>query len=367
PIADRYGRKPLFATVMFASILLSIAQFFVNGPQSLAVIRFALGMCIGADYTVGISLLSEWTPSKRRSGYLAWLLVSWTTGYVIAYIVGFFMDGLGDNGWRWVLCTSAVPGFLTMLLRFGVPESPSWLARKGNVQKALQNIHKHIGPSYSLPATEKEPPSASWFRLFSPELRYNTLVSCMFFLCQVLPFFAISIFLPLVLSNMNIQNPYASGVMYNVFTMVGVLFGTWLINKISRRAFLLFTFYGAGIVLTIMTVWKTMPVILSLVLLATFATVLAISIVLEFAYPPELFPTELRASGVGLTIAVSRIGAGGGAFLLPIISEQFGIYAALGACIATLFLGGIICQLWAPETSPRFAAPKPQAVKVPTR
>nr|WP_321258777.1 MFS transporter [uncultured Pseudodesulfovibrio sp.] len=367
PMADRIGRKPLFATVMFASLALSLAQFVVSDPLVLAVLRFVLGMCIGADYTVGIALLSEWTPTKKRSGFLAWLLVSWTVGYVIAYIVGFFMDGLGDNGWRWVLCTSAIPAAITVLLRFGVPESPSWLVQKGRTAKALENIHRYLGKQYGLPAEEKEAPSASWFRLFSPELRYNTLVSCVFFLCQVLPFFAISIFLPLVLSNMHIENPYASGVMYNVFTIVGVLIGTWLIDRISRRAFLLFTFYGAGAVLTIMTLWTDMPGMLSLIMLAAFSTVLAISIVLEFAYPPELFPTELRASGVGLTIAVSRIGAGGGAFLLPIVNEHFGIYAALGACIATLIIGGIVCHIWAPETSVKFAHKKPSTVAATAR
>ncbi|SDK80996.1 MFS transporter, putative metabolite transport protein [Maridesulfovibrio ferrireducens] len=361
-LADRFGRKPFFGTVMFLAVLLSLAQFVVTDPMLLAILRFALGMCIGADYTVGIALLSEWTPAKKRSGFLAWLLVSWTVGYVLAYIVGFFMDGLGDNGWRWVLCTSAIPGAITLFFRFGVPESPSWLAGKGQVEKALENIHKHLGPNYCLPKTEEEPPSASWFRLFSPELRYNTIVSCVFFCCQVLPFFAISIFLPLVLSNMHIENPYASGVMYNGFTIVGVLVGTWLIDRISRRAFLLWTFYGAAVILTIMTVWTDMPAVLSLTMLAAFSTVLAISIVLEFAYPPELFPTELRASGIGLTIAMSRVGAASGAFLLPIVNEHYGIYAALGACIATLAIGGIVCHAWAPETSPQFSSKKVKTV-----
>ncbi|MBI9080073.1 MAG: MFS transporter [Pseudodesulfovibrio sp.] len=367
PMADRFGRKPFFATLMLASVLLSLAQFFVSDPQVLAALRFVLGMCVGADYTVGIALLSEWTPTKKRSGFLAWLLVSWTVGYVIAYVVGFFMDGLGDDGWRWVLCTSAIPAGITVLLRFGVPESPSWLAQNGHVAKALENIHKFLGKEYGLPVAPKEAPSASWFRLFSPELRYNTIVSCVFFACQVLPFFAISIFLPLVLTSLNIDNPYASGVLYNAFTIVGVLIGTWLIDRISRRAFLLFTFYGAGLILAIMTVWSNMPGVLSLTFLAAFSTVLAISIVLEFAYPPELFPTELRASGVGLTIAVSRVGAGSGAFLLPIVCEKYGIYAALGACIATLIVGGIVCHLWAPETSIQFGSKKSGAVAATAR
>lgn len=366
-IADRLGRKPLFISVMFISVLLSLSQFFISDPALLAVVRLLIGMTIGCDYTVGISLLSEWTPRSMRPRVLGWLLVLWTTGYVISYIAGFILNWIGDVSWRLILCTSAVPGIITILLRIGSPESPGWLARKGQMQKALDVIHQHLGKQFCLPPAENDPPSASWFRLFSKELRYNTLVSGVFFACQVLPFFAITIFLPLVLSDLKIENPHASGVMYNVFTIAGVLIGTWLIDKISRRAFLLWTFYGAAAILIIMTVWQGMPGYVALILLAGFSLVLAISIVLEFSYPPELFPTELRASGVGLTVAMSRIGAAGGTFLLPIINEHFGVFASLGGCIGALLLGGIVCHLWAPETSEKFRGDTPMVGGVPVR
>jgi putative MFS transporter len=71
---------------------------------------------------------------------------------------------------------------------------------------------------------------------------------------------------------------------------------------------------------------------------------------LEFVYPPELFPTHLRATGVGLAVAGSRIGAASSTFLLPIVVQDFGLGTALGACVGVLIFGGIICQAWAPET-----------------
>ncbi len=357
-LADRIGRKSLFATVIFASVILSVAQFFISDPLLLAVARLALGMTIGADYTVGISLLSEWTPKRLRPRMLSWLLVCWTLGYVLSYIAGVlmmdFLGAAGENGWRWVLCTSAIPGAITLTLRIGIPESPSWLSGKGRTREALELVQRYLGEKFGLPPAEAKAPSASWFRLFSKELRYNTLVSGVFFAAQVLPFFAISIFLPLVLADLKIDNPHASGIMYNVFTISGVLIGTWLIDRISRRAFLLWTFYGAAAILLVMTLWQDMPGYLAMPMLGAFSLVLAISIILEFSYPPELFPTELRASGVGLTVAISRIGAAGGTFLLPIVNENFGVFASLGGCIATLLLGGIVCHIWAPETSERF-------------
>lgn len=352
-LADRIGRCLLFRTVMLLAVALSVLQFFISDPLVLTCMRFLLGVVIGADYTVGISLLSEWTPKRRRSNLLAWLLVLWTFGYSIAYIIGFFMDDLGDNSWRWVLCTSAIPGVIALLLRQGTPESPKWLTAKGRKEEALAVIHRCLGKDYGLPREDPQAASASWFMLFSPAQWRSTIVSGVFFAAQVLPFFAISIFLPLVLEKLNMTNPHASGVLYNIFTIIGVLVGTWLYSVISRRSFLLWTFYLAAAILASMIIWKHMPSMVALTMVTLFSLVLAIAIVAEFSYPPELFPTELRASGVGLTVAISRIGAGGGTFLLPIISEQFGIYAALWACVGTLLLGGVICQMWAPETSGR--------------
>lgn len=357
PLADRMGRRPLFVSSMMVSVGLSLIQFFITDPAVLAVVRFLLGMSIGWDYTVGISLLSEWTPRKMRARVMGWLLVLWTIGYVVAYITGFILNWIGGLSWQLILCSSAVPGILTLFLRLGTPESPGWLARKGKNEEALGIIHQYLDSSYGLPEEPEVKPSASWFRLFSKELRYNTIVSGVFFAAQVLPFFALSIFLPMVLSDLKIENPHASGILYNVFTMIGVLIGTWLLDVISRRAFLLWTFYGGAAILAVMTVWQGMPGPIAMGFLAALSLVLAISITLEFAYPPELFPTELRASGVGLTVSISRIGAAGGAFLLPIISEAFGVYASLAGCIAAMLIGGIVCHLWAPETSDKFRSP----------
>jgi putative MFS transporter len=357
-IIDRTGRRVAYTFVAGFSLVLSVVQFFISDPAILAGVRFLLGMCVGADYTVGVALLSEWTPERIRTKMMSWLMAAWTFGYIISYFAGLLiasMGGdLGANGWRWIISSSAVLALITLVIRVGSPESPSWtLAKKGG-KEALALVHRYLGTEYGLPEVEKDAASASFAKLFSPELWRNTLTSCTFFLCQVLPFFAISIFLPVVVKGLNIANPHASGMLYNGFTMVGVIIGILIADLISRRAFLMWTFYGAGIILTVMTVWQNMPPTIALVLLGAFSTVLAISIVAEWLYPPELFPTELRGSGVGLTIAASRIGAGMGTWMLPVVMEQYGVTVTLGCCIATLFIGGIVCQVLAPETSPKF-------------
>ena len=74
---------------------------------------------------------------------------------------------------------------------------------------------------------------------------------------------------------------------------------------------------------------------------------------LDFVYLPELFPTRLRASGVGFGTAASRIGSAFSTFMLPICVESIGIRPTLGICVGVLLIGTVICQLYAPETQGR--------------
>jgi len=88
-------------------------------------------------------------------------------------------------------------------------------------------------------------------------------------------------------------------------------------------------------------------------LIAAFAVfTLAMSAVsnLVGVYPPECFPTDLRARGVGLAIACSRLGSAAGTFLLPIAMARFGLQPAMMALAAVLLLGMLVSIAWAPET-----------------
>ncbi|MCY1369982.1 cation transport protein [compost metagenome] len=122
------------------------------------------------------------------------------------------------------------------------------------------------------------------------------------------------------------------------------------IDRISRRAFLVGTFYlsAAGLAALAYAGFGPVGTILAFGL---FACILAAAVNLEFVYPPELFPTHLRASGIGLAVASSRFGSAFATFLLPVAVQQVGVHMALGVCVGVLVFGGVFCHLFAPETS----------------
>lgn len=307
---------------------------------------------LGFDYVVSKSLVTEFAPRRYRGRLLSVLAAAWAAGYVAAYLVGFSVRDIGPDAWRVMLALSGIPALLILPLRLGVPESPIWLMAKGRTAEALAIVHSKFGPNVTLPAAA---PAAAKKRgnfseLFSPRWRKNTIVGCVFYTCQVIPFFALGTFSPRVLEALNVQDKFVGGLVYNVLLMTGALLGLLIIDRISRRAFLVGTCYLSAIGLAALAYGSFGPVG-TIIAFGFFACVLAAAVNLEFVYPPELFPTHLRASGIGLAVAASRFGSAFATFLLPIAVQQLGIQTALGVCVAVLVVGGVVCHLFAPETS----------------
>lgn len=348
-VVDRIGRKGIYNLTIWVFAIAAVMQFFVTSPEQLLALRLVLGIAIGADYAVSLSLVSELAPKRHRGRIMSAVMIAWVAGFVFAYFAGVLIENMGEGAWRWALASSFIPAVITLLIRMGTPESPLWLLSKGRRQEAQAIVQKHLGADIALPVASGVQKQGGWAQLFSRTWRKNTFVGAAFYFCQVIPFFALGTFIPRVLEAIKVENAEAGSIIYNIFLFVGILAGFWIVDKISRRAFLMGSFYFCAATLMVLTVWAGMPPLLAVVLFSAFAVVMSGCTVLEYAYLPELFPTELRASGIGFSVAMSRLGAAGGTFLLPIVMDSYGVQATLGICIGALVVGGIVCQLFAPE------------------
>lgn len=352
PLVDRFGRRPIFAGNMAALGALSALQFLVHSSGELLSLRLAIGLVLGTDYVVNKPMLMEFTPRLVRGKLLSMLSIAWALGYAGAYVVGFALERWGAGAWRWMLLSSAAPCFLVLPVRLMVPETPLWLVRRGRSHRALQIIHRRLGADVALPVSRPAESTGGghWLRLFMPAWRLHTLVGCAFFTCLVIPYFAVGTFIPQVLTAMHIQSPYGGGLVFNLTLLAGAVAGLLVVDRLSRRRFLVGSFVVAAATMLALTLWRSAPAAAVIILFALLAGVLSAASNLVFVYLPELFPTDLRASGIGLSSAVSRIGSAMSTFLLPVVVAAYGVRTALGACVAVLVIGAAICQRWAPET-----------------
>jgi putative MFS transporter len=352
PAADRFGRRPIFACNMAVLAMLSLLQGLTGSAAQLLALRLAIGFLLGTDYVVSKALLTEFTPRRARGRILGLLSVAWAGGYACAYFVGFALGESGPETWRWMLLTGALPCLLVLPLRITMPESPRWLMNHGYADEAARVVRDNFGRDVAPPLRTPAPPAARgrWRQLLSPAWRLRTLVGCAFFTCQVIPYFAVGTFVSQVMSAMNVRSGYVGGLIYNVSLLGGAAAGLIVVDRLPRRSFLIGSFGIAAAAMFILSVWNNIPPLAMTILFAVFAGVLSAASNLVYVYLPELFPTDLRASGIGLAIAASRTGSAISTFLLPIIVAAYGVRTALGACVAVLAIGAVICRQWAPET-----------------
>src|SRR5262245_45826358 len=101
-LTDRIGREKMYALDLVALVVACAMSVFVTAPWQLIVLRFVIGAAIGADYPIATSLLTEFTPSKKRGFMVGMSAVAWSAGAVFAYIVGALFVGIsgGNDHWR---------------------------------------------------------------------------------------------------------------------------------------------------------------------------------------------------------------------------------------------------------------------------
>ena len=362
-LTDRIGREKMYALDLTVLVIGCALSAFVQEAWQLIVLRFVIGLAIGADYPIATSLLTEFTPTKKRGFMIGVTGLSWSLGAGFAYIVGAVFVGVsgGHDHWRWMLATSAILGVVVVLARRGIPESPRWLLGKGRVAEAEQVILDVYGKKLDL--TDEAPADSGMTMLqsFKAIVRggylKRTLMCGALYFAQITPQYAMLTFLPVILAGFAVSSDGSAGLI--VETVIILLFAIgsipalrW-VETIGRRKMSIIPFAVMAFPLIFLWLVPDAPVWLVVVAFCAYAFASGGPSILEWIYPNELFPTEIRATAVGVSVGISRIGAATGTYLLPISIDNFGIGTTMGFGALITLAGFAACYAWAPETAGR--------------
>src|SRR6266566_5173752 len=125
-LAEKYGRRPILMLNVASYSAVQLATAFAPNLATLLALRALFGFAMGGEWGVGAALALETLPAKGRGFFSGLLQEGYVIGYLLASIVFAYL--FVHVGWRGMFIVSAGSALLVLYIRYGVEESPAWLA-----------------------------------------------------------------------------------------------------------------------------------------------------------------------------------------------------------------------------------------------
>jgi MFS family permease len=346
-IGDKLGRT----RTMMITILIYAAFTGLNGlvqtiPQYY-ICRFITALGVGGEFAAGAALVAEVWPNRSRPMALGALQALSAVGNMGAAIINLFA---GAN-WRMVYFVGAAPALLVLWIRSSVREPEKW-------EETKKSDSGEVG---SITALFRE-----------PDLRRNTIAGTLIALAGVGGLWGVGFFLPDLIRSVlqpqvaNLPTPEANKqlaqwVSYSFLIQnIGAFFGMFSYAALSERmgrrpALAIFFFLAFGSVQA--AFWGVQ----SLQTAFLFSCLLGFCALAPFSafavYFPELYPTRLRATGVGFCYNCARLLAAAAPFALGSLAKTYAVASdpsaglrTAASIVACIYAVGLIGIAFAPET-----------------
>ena len=349
-ISDKVGRRKMFLIDIVAIGVISVATMFVTSPFELLIMRLLIGIVIGADYPIATSMVTEFSNTHQRAFSMGFIAAMWYVGATCANLVGYCLYEM-EGGWRWMLGSAFIPCLIILIGRFDLPESPRWLLRKDRVEECDQMMIKLFGERVVF---EEEPPKETRFsQLFTRRHFPFVLFIAAIWTCQVIPMFSIYTFGPQIVGLLGLEQGRSAtlgNMIISLFFMLGCIPAMFWLDSIGRRPLLIGSFAMMTLALAALGFFPGLGIGLVVMMFAIYAFFSGGPGILQWLYPNELFPTDIRASAVGVIMSLSRIGTIVSVWGLPIFIANHGISNVMLIGAAISLVGLLISMVFAPET-----------------
>lgn len=258
-LADRLGRRRLSIATAIIFGLGAIGAALAPGTAWLIVARVIAGAAIGVASFVSPLYISEIAPVDIRGKLVSINQVALTSGIVISYLIDYAFAGSQD--WRWMFALAVIPAAGFGIGLMFIPDSPRWLAARGQVDRARGVLKKIRSPDEVESEVNQIQSSVSqqkpnWSELLSPLLRIAMIVGIGMAIAQQITgintviYYAPTIFKFAGLSSSSsaILASVGVGIVNVLLTVVAMQ----LIDKVGRRPLLLISLAGMAVSLFVL-------------------------------------------------------------------------------------------------------------------
>ncbi len=327
-LADKIGRT---RALMGSILMYSIASFACGLSQTipqLAVFRFILGLGMGGEWTTGAALIAETWRAEHRGKALGVMQSSWAIGEMLA--AGVTLMVLPAFGWRAVFFVGILPALAVLWIRKDVPESEIWLARG------------------------KEKP-VSIRVMWRPDIRWKGIIATLMNAFAMFGYWGLFTWIPGYLALSEKDGGRGLGIVASLTWVLFMAPGKWLgyvlfgfsADKFGRKKSYVFYLVVASVLVPIFGMTKSLT---ALLILGPFVGFFGTGYFSGFAaIASELFPTEIRATAMGLSYNIGRGFSALAPFAVGAIAKEYSFGAAF-LLLAAAFLAAALLALALPET-----------------
>ncbi|NSX17998.1 MFS transporter [Cupriavidus taiwanensis] len=333
-LADRIGRRPVLMMAVVIDAICGVASAFAPDFQWLLLLRFLTGIGVGGTLPVDYTMMAEFLPSDRRGRWLVLLESFWAVGTILLAILALIAVSRGDDAWRLIFLVTGIPALVGVVFRFFVPESPLYLNRSGRSEEA-RAVLQRVAAANRVPVeigtlAPQKAERKSVFALFAAGCRRRTICLLVAWMLISIAYYGVFVYLPVKLAGQGFG--FMRGQVFLIVLALVQLPGFALaahgVERWGRKptliGFLLLS--AAGCMLYSLGTSPALVIgstlLMSFSLLGTWGAL--------YAFTPEVYPTDLRASGMGTAGAMARFG---GLFapsiVAPIMASQFTLALAL--------------------------------------
>lgn len=338
-LADRIGRRPVLMMAVLLDACFGVASSFAPDFGWLLVLRFLTGVGVGGTLPVDYTMMAEFLPSDRRGRWLVLLESFWAVGTILLAVLALVAVRWGMDAWRAIFFATSLPALVGVVLRLYVPESPMFLNRSGKGAQAravLQRVARTNGRLEPIP--ELAPENAAKPRLaalFEGVLRRRSVCLFLAWMLISIAYYGVFVYLPVRLGaqGFGFMRGQEFLIVLALVQLPGFALSAYGVERWGRKptlvGFLLLSAAGCMCYSlgssTLLVVGSTL--LMSFALLGTWGAL--------YAFTPEVYPTQLRASGMGMAGAVARFG---GLFAPSIVAPVMATHFTLALAMLATFL-----------------------------
>ncbi|WP_338759040.1 MFS transporter [Massilia sp. METH4] len=343
-LADRIGRRPVLMAAVLVDACCGVASAFAPDFTWLLALRFLTGIGVGGTLPVDYTMMAEFLPSDRRGRWLVWLESFWAVGTILLAILALVAANWGDDAWRVIFLVTGIPALVGVVLRMSIPESPMYLNRSGNpegARRVLERVAAANGSKGPIPPLLPDSSARhSIFALFSAQLRRRSIALFIAWGLVSIAYYGVFVYLPVKLAaeGFAFMRGQEFLILLALVQLPGFALSAYGVERWGRKptlvGFLLLSAAGcmAYSLGSAAAVVVASTLLMSFALLGTWGAL--------YAFTPEVYPTDLRASGMGTAGAVARFG---GLFAPSIVAPVMATHftGALAMLAAFLVAGAV--------------------------